>query len=202
MGVSINTNDTANNTFSAATDDGHNVLHINKQSTKTNTASGQNAKYIMALGQTYEAKKAVMEFNIFISSENTTKSSGGTHLAYIFFRDHNGYTASPYGAMIYSYNDGFTFGDNILTAESTTKALGVQISYDEWHSVKLEVVTGDKDTFLATWYVDGELYATSTKFIGDGEASFTEVDSACIWVQGNPAMNAYIDNLTLEVYEN
>ena len=156
----------------------------------------------MALGQTYEAKKAVMEFNIFISSENTTKSSSGTHLAYIFFRDHNGYTASPYGAMIYSYNDGFTFGDNILTAESTTKALGVQISYDEWHSVKLEVVTGDKDTFLATWYVDGELYATSTKFIGGGEASFTKVDSACIWVQGNTAMNAYIDNLTLEVYEN
>ena len=202
LGVTLSTNDTTNNTLSPATDDGRNALHINKQSTKTDTASGQNAKYIMSLGQTYEAAKAVMEFNIFISSENTSKSSSGTHLAYIFFRDHNGYTSSPYGAMIYTYNDGFAFGDNVVTTSDITKDLGGYISYNAWHTVKLEVVTGDKDTFLATWYVDGELYATSTKFIGGGEASFTTVDSACIWVQGTPTMNAYIDNLTLEVYEN
>ncbi len=195
LGVSIDTGDKTNNTFSATEKDDRNALHINKQ------ATGTNAKYIMTLGQTYEAKKAVIEFNIFISRENTSKSSGGTHLAYIFFRDHKGYTTSPYGAMIHSYDDGFTFGDNVVTPSNITKALGDRISYDVWHSVKLEVVTGDKDTFLATWYVDGELYATSTKFIGGGEASFTTVDSACIWVQGTPTMNAYIDDLTLEVYE-
>ena len=193
LGVSINTGDAGNNTFSAAVKDEHNALGISKHSTS------QNAKYLMSLGESYNAEKAILEFDIFIGKDGTSTSS--KHLAYIFLRDHTNYKNSPYGAMIYGYADGFTFGDNTVTTDNTTQRLGGYLSYDEWHSVRLEIVTGGADEFMATWYVDGELYAISTKYIGEGEASSDIVDTVCIWVQGGPTMNAYIDNVTLSVYE-
>ena len=201
MGVSINTNDTANNTFSAATDDGHNVLHINKQSTKTNTASGQNAKYTFGLDEATNASKVVMKFDILINSDGTAKSDKGTFNAYIF--QNTDYANTPYGGRLYTYTDGFTFGDTNATynATVTNNQLGTYLlNYGEWYTVTLEIVTGGADEFSATWYVGDQVYGTSTNYWGSAGTSNTTVNSLYLWVQGNPTLNACIDNLTLTVY--
>lgn len=194
LDVSLDTGDTTNNTTAAATIDEHNAVLMSTQTT------AKNAKWQYSIGSTVDAKIFEMEFDFYLCSENRTKG----FLAYIFLN--SAYDTAPYGSMLYADSDeGFTIGDRASTSATATKALGGYISYDEWHKIKLVVNTGSGNAsdFIASWYVDGELYATSTTYWSPSGSTTTQtsVNSLYLFAQGSAKFNAYLDNLKINVYK-
>ena len=195
LDVTMTTSDKTNNTYVAAVIDGHNAV---KLSTLT---KDYNVKWKMPLDGAHSVSEIDMQFDLYLSSENIS----GSFLAYLFLKE--GYSDAPYAGMLYAGDTGFSIKNRASTNNNTSKVtdIGGTISYDEWHTVRLVVKTGsgDKSKFLATWYVDGEVYGTSTIFwtSDTSETVPTSVDSFYIFAQKGVTFEAYIDNLTIAVYD-
>ncbi|MBO5907076.1 MAG: hypothetical protein J6Q85_02855 [Clostridia bacterium] len=169
---------------------GDKALKIDKYATGTAQVVLKGAEAVT------NAKEFTYEFDINVESSNSTT------LIQIFF---NTTTAnSPIDFTVRGHGNGYSFG--VLNSYSGGSAgdFGASkklLSYGKYYHVKLHVVIGDADSFLATLYIDDENVGTTNVFLNpqkvEGYQPSTALNGINYYTQSSATFVMYLDNITL-----
>jgi hypothetical protein len=164
----------------------------------TKTVEGNTTVSISGTSSITNAKEFTVEFDIMLES-----SSSGT-VAQIFFNTTianspidltlHGSESGIYFRSLNSYNGGksYKFGDK-----------DTYLAYNKYHHVKLHVVIGDANTFVATLYLNGENVGSTNVFLNPQKVEGYQPSKALNTVQftwqKTSRVVGCIDNVSLVV---
>ena len=159
--------------------------------------AGSSGNVIISAGTGVQnANELTFEFDF-----NLAEANSGT-VAQIFFD--KALYGSPMDVVIVADSAGYRFGALSGWSAGNRGYFGTEtLSFGKYYHVKLHVVVGDADSFVATLYIDGTEVGSTNIFLNPEKAADYQpagkVNSVVFGWQEAASLKAYIDNLSLSV---
>lgn len=164
----------------------------------TKTVEGNTSVSISGTSSITNAKEFNVEFDIMLESSST-----GT-VAQIFFN--TSIEKSPLDLTLHGSESGIYFRSLNSYSGGTSYKFGdkdTYLAYNKYHHVKLHVVIGDANTFVATLYLNGENVGSTNVFLNpqkvEGYHPSKALNTVQFTWQKTSRVVGYIDNVSLVV---
>ncbi len=161
------------------------------------TVSGYEYISFKTASTAVTAKKFVLDLDLNIAS---AYSGLVTQIAF-----NSTLASTPYDFTITGKSNGFVFGDLSNSSGGVPSTYGTTVfEYEKTYHVRLTVIPGDKDSFVATLEVDGTKIGESSNYYkvnGTTNDPYTTVNGVYFHWLSSATFKLYVDNLRLRVYD-
>lgn len=142
-----------------------------------------------------EAHSLVASFDIYLDSSKISNSA----MSYqIYFNQVM--SASPFIGSIKTSPSGFCFGEMKKSSGITPTSVTSVLSYDTWHTIKIEINLASEDAFKVTFYADNEVIGTSVCYNIEGSNELKTAVRGIYFTSNSSVVSLMkLDNMSLYV---
>lgn len=142
-----------------------------------------------------DAHSLVASFDIYLDS---TKKSNSVMSYQIYFNQT--LSDSPFIGSIKTSPTGFSFGEMSASSGTTPTSVTSVLSYDTWHTIKIEINLSSEEAFEVTYYADNEVIGTSDCYNMEGTGKLKTAVQGIYFISNSSIVSLMkLDNISLYV---